>query len=96
MPPAKHAGWMLESNPGGPLEGVELSDSLRRVIAILRPRRESVWRLVDDGYRVDWFCYLGSHAAEHAAELRRDLLAELLDLPGALLLDVYRDGPDDE
>lgn len=40
---------------------------------------------------MDWFCYLGSHAAEHAAELPRTLLQQRLDLPGALLPDVYED-----
>jgi len=40
---------------------------------------------------MDWFCYIGSHPTEHAAELSRELMRRLLDLPGALLLDIYDD-----
>lgn len=45
------------------------------------------------GYWANWFCYLGSSACEHAAELDRDTLGRLLGRSGELWLDVY---PDDE
>lgn len=90
-----HALWELSSS-SGPEDGVELADQFRRVLALLEPRRELLWELVDkDGWRADWFCYLGSHATEHAAELDRDTLNRLLRLPGEIFLDVYEDGPED-
>ena len=33
------------------------------------------------GCEASWFCYLGSRATEHAAELDRALLSRLLGLP---------------
>jgi hypothetical protein len=38
--------------------------------------------------RPTWFCYIASHATEHAAELDRQTLQRLLALPGDLWLDV--------
>lgn len=40
----------------------------------------------------DWFCYIASHDAEHAAGLDRQTLQRLLALPGDLWLDVCGDG----
>jgi hypothetical protein len=40
---------------------------------------------------MNWFCYLGSHAVEHAVEPSRDLLQDLLLIPGELLSDAYDD-----
>jgi hypothetical protein len=54
-------------------------------------RRADLWKLVEVGYTMDWFCYLGSHAAEHAAVLSRELMQKLLDVPGDVLLDIYDD-----
>ena len=51
--------------------------------------------LTQDGYQADWFCYVGSYATEHTAELGRDILAHTLELPGELLLDIYSDQPDE-
>ena len=61
---------MLESNLDRPEDRIELSESLRRAVTVLRPHRDSLWRLADDGYRIDWFCYVGSHAAEHAGSTK--------------------------
>ena len=36
------------------------------IIEFLR-RREQLWKLAEAGYEMDWFCFLGSHAVEHAA-----------------------------
>lgn len=94
-PPAKAAGWMLSSSDA-PEDDVELSEQLHRVLLRLLPYRAALWGMVESGYRIDWFCYLGSHAAEHAAELPRDLLRELVNVPGELLLDIYHDQPDDD
>jgi hypothetical protein len=35
-----------------------------------------------------------SHATEHAAELKRDILRRIIASPGDLWLDVYGDGMD--
>lgn len=79
--------WMLQSSAGIE-DDVELSTQLERLLAVLEPRREAVWRLIDQGYSANWFCYVDSEPAEHAVELDRRLLARLLDLPGDLWIDV--------
>jgi hypothetical protein len=94
-PPAKIAGWMLESSET-PEDDIELPEQLERVLVRLLPRRDALWGLVESGYRIDWFCYVGSHAAEHAVELPRRLLEDLLRVPGELLLDIYHDHPEDD
>jgi hypothetical protein len=87
------SGWFLESAPG-PEDGVELAVQLHRLLEVLEPLAGTLWELVEDGYWANWFCYLGSHASEHAAELDRDTLRRLLALPGDLWLDAYHDEND--
>jgi hypothetical protein len=78
--------WLLET---GPIEdGIELSSQLQRLLEILNPVRDKLWRLVEVGYRANWICYVASSATEHAVELPRDLLMELHQLPGDLWLDI--------
>jgi hypothetical protein len=86
--------WSLVS-ADGPVDGAELSEQITVVIDQLYAHRAALWSLVEQGYEMDWFCFLGSHATEHAAVLPRELMQRLLDLPGTLLLDVYSDDPDD-
>ena len=74
-----------------PEDGVELEDHLVRLLTILEPVTVELWQLVDEGYSANWFCYVGSHAAEHAVELERPILARPMALPGDLWLDVYGD-----
>jgi hypothetical protein len=63
------SGWYLDS--GGPAYGVELAAQLHRLLYVLEPVAAPVWELVEAGYWANWFCYLGSYPAEHAAELDR-------------------------
>jgi len=69
--------------------------SLKRVLDQLLPAALALRGLTQDGYQADWFCYVGSYATEHTAELGRDILAHTLELPGELLLDIYSDQPDE-
>jgi hypothetical protein len=82
--------WLLTSAEG-PEADVELVDQLRRLLDVLEPVADRLWELVEGGYWANWFCYLGSHATEHAVELDRATLQRLLALPGDLWLDVYED-----
>ena len=82
--------WSLSSGVG-PVDGIELQDQFERVLDDLHPLRDRLWKLADAGYTMDWFCYVGSHAAERAVELPRDLMQRLLDLPGVVFLDIYDD-----
>lgn len=84
--------WMLRSGPR-PTDGQELAAALHLVMDRLEPAKDALWELVEAGYWANWFCYLGSAALEHAAELDRSTLQRLLTLPGDLWLDVY---PEDE
>jgi hypothetical protein len=89
------SAWLLTSSPG--IEaGAELAGQLHRLLAVLEPVTAVLWDLVHAGYEANWFCYVASHAAEHAAELDRQTLQRLLALPGDLWLDVCGDGFDDE
>ncbi|MCG5445355.1 DUF4279 domain-containing protein [Micromonospora sp. NIE79] len=86
----EECGWLL-SSAGSPESDAELAEQLGSLLDILEPVADRLWQLVDGGYWANWFCLLGSHAAEHAVELDRDLLHRLLKLPGGLWLDVYGD-----
>jgi hypothetical protein len=89
------SAWLLTSSPG--IEaGIELAEQLHRLLAVLEPVTAPLWELVRAGYEADWFCYIASHATEHAAELDRQTVQRLLALPGDLWLDVCGDGFDDE
>ena len=61
---------------------------------MLEPRTGDIWNLVQQDYEANWFCYVGSHATEHAVVLDRDLMTRLVALPGELWLDIYEDGPE--
>src|SRR5262249_13369562 len=87
--------WLLSSS--SEIEsGVELATQLTRLLVILEPVTPLLVDLVEAGYEANWFCYVASHAVEHAVELDRQLLHRLLALPGELWLDVSGDGTDDE
>ena len=89
------SAWLLASGSG--IEaGTELAGQLHRVLAVLEPVTDALWDLVRAGYEANWFCYIASHATEHAAELDRQTLQRLLALPGDLWLDVCGDGFDEE
>lgn len=85
-----HSAWLL-SNAASPEDGTELAEALHRVIDRVEPVAASLWALERAGYEVDWFCYVGSHAAEHAAVLDRRTIERLVALPGELWLDIYSD-----
>lgn len=86
--------WSLRSSSSP--EAVELGESLRRVLDQVEPLAPLLWELAGRGYWANWFCYVGSHATEHAVELDRAVLARLLTLPGELWLDVHDDDDDDD
>jgi hypothetical protein len=87
--------WLLSSSPE--IEpGTELSEHLQRLLAILEPVTGRLWELVNAGYEANWYCWIASHATEHAAELDRLTLQRLLGLPGDLWLDVCGDGTETE
>jgi hypothetical protein len=87
------SAWLLSSSPGIE-DGTELTGHLHRLLATLEPVTAPLWELVHEGYEANWFCYIASHATEHAAELDRATLQRLLALPGDLWLDVCDDGAD--
>jgi hypothetical protein len=85
--------WLLDSSPGTQAD-TELTEHLHRLLAILEPVTAPLWELVRGGYDANWFCYIASNAAEHAAELDRQTLHRILALPGDLWLDVCGDYTD--
>jgi hypothetical protein len=88
--------WLLGSSQAIE-DDVELATQLDRLLIMLEPVTARLWELVREGYWANWFCYVSSHATEHAAELDRALLQRLLALPGDLWLDISGgDGAEDE
>mgnify|MGYP005813390181 CR=1 FL=1 len=81
------SAWLLQSSEEIE-DDVELSTQLERLLVVLTPLREVLWRLIDQGYEANWFCYVESEAAEHAVELDRNLLERVLELPGEFWIDV--------
>jgi hypothetical protein len=85
--------WLLYSSPD--IEtGTELGEQLGRLLDRLEPVGAALWELVGEGYEADWYCWVASHATEHAVILDRATLHRLLALPGDLWLDVCGDGGD--
>jgi len=84
--------WFLDS-ASDIEEGVELADSLTRLLDRVEEARSGLWQLEGEGYWVNWLCFVGSHALEHNVDLDRELLRRLLACPGELWLDVYEAGP---
>jgi len=90
----KNSLWLLGSAPD--LEDdVELDEQIQRLLDKLLPVAPAVWELVHQGYEANWFCFVSSHATEHAVELDRTLLGRLLELPGDLWIDACGDDVDD-
>jgi hypothetical protein len=87
--------WLLSSSPR--IEaGTELGQHLQRLLSLLEPLAGALWELAHAGYEANWYCWIASHATEHAVELDRTTLQRLLALPGDLWLDVCGDSMDDE
>ena len=74
------SAWLLTSSLGIE-DGTELAEHLHRLLDDLEPVTAQLWDLVHAGYKASWFCYIASHATEHAAELDRHTLQRLLTLP---------------
>jgi hypothetical protein len=89
------SAWLLNSSSGIE-DGTELAEHLHRLLDDLEPVTAQLWDLVHAGYEANWFCYIASHATEHAAELDRPTLRRLLVLPGDLWLDVCGETGHDE
>jgi len=87
--------WLLSSSPEIE-DGTELTEHLHRLLATLEPVTAPLWELAHEGCEASWYCWIASHATEHAAELDRPTLQRLLALPGDLWLDACGDDTDDE
>lgn len=61
--------WLLSSG-----SGIELAQQLQVLLTVLEPVAAQLWDLIRDGYEANWFCYIASHATEHAAELDRQTM----------------------
>lgn len=82
--------WMLNSSAHIERD-MELDEQLRRLLDLLEPVTGAIWELIYEGYEADWYCWVASHATEHAAILDRSTLQRLLAFPGDLWLDVSGD-----
>jgi uncharacterized protein DUF4279 len=85
--------WLLNSSPEIEEDG-DPAEHLRRLIIVLEPLTEQLWELTRAGYEANWYCWVASHATEHAVLLDRPTLQSMLALPGDLWLDVTGDDTD--
>ena len=86
------AGWRLSTEVRG---GVELAVPILQLLEVLEPAAQQLAELRRRGAEFDFFCYLGSYAAEHAAVLSPSLLSRIAALDAELWLDVYGERPPD-
>jgi Domain of unknown function (DUF4279) len=87
--------WLISSVPDIE-DDVELGEQLTRLLTVLEPVAGALWELADAGYEANWYCWVESHATEHAVEIDRQLMQRLLALPGDLWLDVCGDEADED
>jgi hypothetical protein len=87
--------WLISSGPGIE-DDVELGEQLKRLLQVLEPVAGALWELANAGYEANWYCWVESHATEHAVEMDRQLMQRLLALPGDLWLDVCGDKEDED
>lgn len=75
-----------------PRDGVELEESIVALLEMVEPRASQLAELRPLGAQVDFLCYVGSHATEHAAILAPSTLMRVAALDAELWLDIYEEG----
>jgi Domain of unknown function (DUF4279) len=65
--------WIINSSSGVE-DGVELSEQLERLLQVLEPVTTPLWDLCNSGYKANWYCWVESHATEHAVVIDRNLM----------------------
>lgn len=83
------APWLLVAPPR---DGVELEESIVALLEMVEPRASQLAELRTLGAQVDLFCYVGSHATEHAAILAPSTWMRVAALDAELWLDIYEEG----
>jgi hypothetical protein len=83
--PFREAMWSLSS------EGVghgPLAEHLAVLLDAVEPQQQVLTDLADEGYTLDWFCYVSVHG-NSGVSLPPELLRRLAALPVLLDLDIY-------
>jgi hypothetical protein len=82
----KQAIWSLSTKANG--RG-RLDEHLARLLDQVEPKRSVIEELADEGYVMDWFCFVGVEGGQGGVVLAADLLRRLAALPIELDLDIY-------
>ena len=85
--------WALDSHL--PWEQ-PLSDHLDHLCDAVETKVEALRNLVDDGYSMDFFCFVEVENGQGGVLLEPHILARLAQLPVELDLDIYASGPEVE
>ena len=82
----KQAMWSLSTKGDG--RG-RLDEHLARLLDRVEPKRSVIGDLANEGYVMDWFCFVGVEGGQGGVVLAVDLLRRLAALPIQLDLDIY-------
>jgi len=82
----KQAMWSLstEADVRGPL-----AKHLARLLDRIEPKGSVIEDMANEGYEMDWFCFVGIEGGQGGVVLSVDLLRRLAALPIELDLDIY-------
>jgi hypothetical protein len=87
---AAHAMWRLDT----PIDEHPLEFHLSDLCDQLGPAAVLLHELIDEGYLMDWFCFVES-GLQGSVELDHAMLQRLAAFPVGLTLDLYPDGDED-
>jgi hypothetical protein len=85
--PWSNMHWSCESPL---LRDARLGDHLASLCDLVEHKRSALQQLADDGYKLDWFCFVEIEGGGGGVLLESDLVRRLGALPVALDLDIYR------
>jgi hypothetical protein len=89
-----HSSWSLNSTLSR--DGDDLEGHLRELVDRLLPLQEPLSSLASEGYRMDWWCFIGEDEGQGGVTLSDRLLRDLAVLPVSLALDIYAGQQPDE
>jgi len=91
----KSAIWGFESDLS---DDNDIEQHLTHLCSIFEPKRAALMALADDGYDMDWFCFVevDNDAQGGGILLPRELLRRLAQFPVSLDFDIYPAEPSDD
>jgi Domain of unknown function (DUF4279) len=82
----RHSHWALESTLA---EEEPLGTHLEQLLDVVEAKRSEIQSLKNDGYSLDWFCFVSIEDGQGGVMLAPTLLARLAHFGVSLDLDLY-------